>query len=195
MTPKHIYFGIALFAVILFGNSYFQSVRDTSKAEQVRADVKLQIDGIHSELKDEIAAIHKERDTVKTPTQVAQAIPKYQQGVNPIVIVPGGVPTNLSTVGGNIPSVSLPDAPSAIQGGLIIPRDEVPNYWKSVTQCAEDKLNLDACNKTVPLLTQRAEAAEKAMKGGGFFTRVKRNAKWTGIGIAIGAAGGYLATR
>lgn len=192
MNPKHIYIGLAVFAVVLVGNSYLGSVRDTAKAEQVKTDVQKQIADLRTDLKSTLDAIQKDREQVKTSAQVAQAVPRYTPDVRPILIVPNGVPTNTSDVGGNIPSVSLPDAPSSITAGsLIIPNEQVPAYWRSVTACAEDHANLGACQKELPLVQQERDAWKKAAKGS-FWHKTVTALKWTAVGIGIGAGVAYV---
>jgi hypothetical protein len=192
INRKDLYILAAVLALLLFGNSYLSSLRDSAKQEQLRADVKQQTDAINTKLEKTLSDIQRDKQTVKTSPQIAQAIPRYVEGVHPIVIVPGGVPTNTSTVGSNIPSISLPDAPSAISAGsLVIPSEQVPAYWKSVTTCAENSANLIACQGELPLQVKRAESAEKAMKGGSFWSKAKRSA----IYLGIGAAAGYVAAK
>jgi hypothetical protein len=189
VSRKDIYIGIAIFTLILFGNSYLSSLRDSAKQEQLRADVKQQVEGIQAKLEKSLESIARDKEQVKTSPQIAAAVPRYIEGVHPIVIVPGGVPTNTSTVGSNIPSISLPDAPSAISAGsLVIPSEQVPAYWKSVTSCAENSANLIACNGELPLQIKRAESAEKAMRDGSFWQRSKTKLIWLGIGLGAGYA-------
>lgn len=190
MNRRDLYIGLALFALILFGNSYISSIRDGAKQEQLKADVKSQIDGLNKTLDERLAAIRKDEQTVKTPAQVAQAVPRYQEGVHPILVIPGGVQTSEAHVPDNVATVSLQDAPSAIQSGsLVIPKDEVPAYWKSLIACAENSARLGACEQALPLQTKRAESAEKAMRGGSFWSRTKTKLIWLGIG----AGAGYVA--
>jgi hypothetical protein len=189
MIPrKDLYIIAAVFALLFFGNSYLSTLRDSAKQDQLKQDVKAQVETLKSDLASKLDAITKDKEQVKTPAQIAVTVPKYTPEVHPILVIPGGVPTEPS----NVPTVSLPDAPSAIQSGsLIIPRDEVPAYWKSVTSCAENSANLIACEGELPLQTKRAESAEKALKGGSFWSKVKRSAVYLGIG----AAAGYVAAK
>lgn len=47
----------------------------------------------------------------------------------------------------------------------------------------------------IAALTRERDAAITAAKGGSFWRRLRRNAKWFVIGAGVGAAGGYAATR
>jgi hypothetical protein len=173
-------------------HAYIGSERDITRAETVKADVQKQIADLRSDLKDTLSAIQKDREQVKTPAQVAQAVPRYTPDVRPILVIPNGVPTQPSSV----PTVTLADAPSQVKAGsLVIAAEQVPAYWASVTKCAEDSARLGVCEKQVPLITQRAEVAEKAMHGGGFWSRLKTASKYLAIGGAVGSRGRSCGTR
>lgn len=189
MNAKHIYIGLAIFSCILIGNSYMQSRIGQAKAEttsQMANELRTQW---QNDLKTALLSIKTDKETVKTPAQVAAAVPKYTPDVRPILIVPGGVPTESQNIGtsAQIPSISLPDAPSSILGGLVIPKEQIPAYWKSVTDCAEDKAKLQFCSKNTPILEQERDQWKKAAKGS-FWGRTKTALKWTAIGAGIGAA-------
>lgn len=187
ISRKDLYIGLLIFGCILIGNSYMQSRIDRTKAEttsQMASEMRQQW---QADLKTALAAIQKDRETVKTPAQIAVTVPKYTPDVKPLVIVTNPVPTNSQDVGEQIPSVSLPDAPSAIVGGLVIPKEQVPAYWNSVTNCAENNLKLGVCQKDLQQTTDERDQWKKAAKGS-FWSRTKTALKWTGIGIGIGAA-------
>jgi hypothetical protein len=195
MSIKHIYIAVGILAVALIGgmalHAYISSERDTAKAEQVKADVQKQIADLRGDLEDTLEAIKKDREQAKTPAQIAQAVPRYTPDIRPILVIPNGVPTQPSSV----PVVTLADAPSTLKpGSLVIAASDVPAYWQSVTDCAVDKATLLSCQKEVPLLTKRAEAAETAMKGGSRWNKFKAAGKYIGIGAIIGG-GAVLATR
>lgn len=192
ISRKEFYIALVVLLLVVIGlAAYMRSHDEVTRAEQVKSDVQKQIADLRSDLKDTLVAIQKDKEQVKTPAQIVQAVPRYTPDVRPILVIPNGVPTQPSSV----PTVSLADAPSTIKpGSLVIASSDVPAYWNSVTKCAEDSAKLAACDKQVPLLTQRAEAAEKAMHGGGFWNRLKSNGKWLAIGGALGA-GAVVATR
>lgn len=189
LSPKHLYvlIGIVALSIVigLVGSAYISSRDDATRQQQVKSDVKEQMDAMRAELKDALDAIKHDREQVRTPQQVVERLPQYVELPKPIYLQPAVTQTS------GMPNV-LPDAPSA--GALIIPKESVQAFWEHEATCKEDSLKLAECNKELPLITKRAEFAEKAMKGGGFFTQVKRNAKWFVIGGTIGA-GAVLATR
>ena len=190
MTPKHLYIGIALLAVVLVGNSYLSHMLANTRAEQKSQDVEASVKQLRLDLTQQLLLIAKDKQEVKTPAQIAVTVPKYTPDVKPLVIVTNPIPTGSQDVAGQIPSVSLPDAPSAIVGGLVIPKEQVPAYWKSVTTCAENTAKLGACEKQVPLVEAERDAWKKAAKGS-FWSRTKTAIKWTAIGIGVGAGIAY----
>jgi len=80
---------------------------------------------------------------------------------------------------------------------------------KAALGCAEDSARLTACQQDqadaatkeqayraqLKALTTERDTAIKAVKGGSFFMRLKREAKDVGIGVAVGVAIGYAAHR
>lgn len=69
-----------------------------------------------------------------------------------------------------------------------------------VQDCRACKVQLDAARADLSdeksksgALARERDAAVKAVKGGGFWTRLKRNAKWLAIGAVIGAAAAHAA--
>lgn len=189
---------VAAFVAAMLLHAYVSRATDLAKADQIKQDVQQQIGDLQKSLAASLAAIAKDKAEAKTPQQIAAMVPKYTPEVHPVVIVPGGAPLQSSEAQSPAvaPQIALPDAPSAIQAGsLVIPADQVPAYWRSVTACAEDRARLAACGKELPLATRRAESAEQALKGGSIWTRFKRNAKWFAIGAAAGVVAGAVAAR
>jgi hypothetical protein len=156
ITRKEIYALVLLLVAAIALPSYLGYVKDTAKAETTEQVIE-------RVLNQKLADIQKDREQVKTPSDVARVVPKYTPDVKPLLIVAAGPQTHDQTVSDTIPSVTLPDAPSAIVGGLVIPKEQVPAYWKSVTECAEDKVKLEACEP-------EKEAWKKAARMG-FWTR------------------------
>lgn len=177
--------GVILFLAIV-AHAYL-GTRDSgvSHAQLVKdiADVMKQID---DRTQSRLDKIEQDRKNVTTPQQIVQAIPRYTPDVRPILVIPNGVATQPS----NVPVMALSDAPSSVKAGdFIIPKEQVPAYWTSVTKCAEDSAKRDQCEQKLPLETKRANDAEKAMNGGGFFHRLKAGAKHSLCGAGAGSAG------
>lgn len=184
---KHIYIGVAILAVAIIGgmvlHAYIGSVVGGATQQQLKSDVSQRIDAMQAELKDALDAISKQKQDVKTPQEVVRYIPQYVNLPSPPIIQQGQGGENSK------PSEqhSLPDAPSSAQGVYFPPEDVKPLFDKLADGKACE-LKLGECQKEIPLLEQRASAAEKAMKGGGFWRRLKSNSKWFVIGGITGAA-------
>jgi hypothetical protein len=199
MTPvKHIYIvGLILAAAIVGGmflHAWMGAHDSKLIAEQFHKDMQQQLDAISKTFDQKMADIERDRKEVKTSGQVAQVIPKYQEGVHPILVITPGAQTESAEVLAHIPTVALPDAPSTVKAGsLIIDTADVPSYWKSVTTCAENSAALVKCQSELPLVTQDRDKWKTAANGGSFWTRLRANAKWMAIGAGVGAAAGYAA--
>lgn len=195
MSPKHIYAAVGILALALIGgmalHAYIGTLEGAARHDQLKQDIAEQVKGLEGRLESKLEAIKHDENTVKTPLQVAQAVPRYTPDVRPILIIPNGP----QTIPSSSPAIKLEDAPSKVkEGDFIIPREQVPAYWASVTKCAKDSAQLEACSGKLPLETKRANDAETQLKGGGFWRRLKSNGKWLAIGSALGA-GAVVATR
>jgi hypothetical protein len=155
----------------------------------------------------QIAALKRQ---VQTPQQILRDLPQYLPLPQPITLAPpasaatgqgtalpgdsgaGAAPGSASGTGAGADSSSAaaPAAPVAQ-----IPTADLKPLFDFVQDCRACKVQLDAAradlkdeqSKTAALSKER-DAAVKAVKGGGFWTRVKRNAKWLAIGAILGAA-------
>ncbi len=186
-SPKHIYIAVGAVVLALAGHAYVSSRGNTIRAQQVRDDVAQQITGLRTDLSTELAKIKADKKQVKTSAQIVQRLPQYIPLPKPIFLQPPEtVPTHPTH---SVLAGLLPDAPSASQGSaLVIPAESVTAFWEHETSCKEDALKLGECRQELPLIKKRAVAAEKAMKGGGFWTRLKANSKWLVFGAASGVA-------
>jgi hypothetical protein len=160
----------------------------------------------------EIAALKQQ---VQTPRQILRDLPQYLPLPQPITLAPpasaaagqgtalpgnsgasaGSAPGSASGAGADSSSAAAPVAPVAQ-----IPTADLKPLFDFVQDCRACKVQLDAARadlkdeqaKTAALSKER-DAAVKAVKGGGFWTRVKRNAKWLAIGAILGAAAAHAA--
>ena len=118
---------------------------------------------------------------VRTPTQAVQALPSVVDLPKPIYI---DIPKDKE-------GKPLPDAPSSV----VIPKESVVPLFQELAKCKQQATELDGCQATVADLKAKSatlqserDQAVAVVRGGTFWTRVKRNAKWLAIGAAIGAA-------
>jgi len=135
----------------------------------------------------QIEAMQKLASQIQTPAQIAKWLPQQLPGVpQPITItVPPATSQN-----------PQPDATASI------PQVDLPILRDAVEKCREDSLKLSTCrsdlasrdaqmkmaNAQIDQLKNEKSALQTELKGGTFFTRVKRAGKWLVIGAGIGAA-------
>ena len=123
---------------------------------------------------------------VQTPQQIARWAPQQVQVPQPInVNIPPATPQNPS-----------PDAVATI------PQVDLPAIREAIAGCKECKLKLETAQQDLAsqkeqlrlageqlsAVERERDAALKAAKGGGFWQRTGRAAKWFLIGAAAGAA-------
>jgi len=133
----------------------------------------------------QLAAMREAVAKVTTPQQIVQWIPQ-QPGFQALKLeLPPATPEN-------------PTPPAAVS----IPQAELPVLLDTIEKCIECDLKLraaeeDSISKAERLrlageqmlaVQRQRDAALRAARGGGFWMRVKRNAKWFGIGAAAGFA-------
>jgi hypothetical protein len=153
---------------------------------------------------------------VQTPAQILSSLPQYLPLPQPIEIAPPPTPayeqastttqplaaalaqldpqgTHSNRQGTAVPEKSasaLPEKPMAQ-----IPLEDLKPLYDFAQDCRSCQAQLSASQadlrdertKSAALATER-DAAVKAAKGGGFWSRLKRDAKWLAIGVGIGVA-------
>jgi hypothetical protein len=164
-----------------------------------------------------LAQITALKQQVQTPQQILRDLPQYLPLPQPITLAPpanapagqgtalpgnsgagsGAAPGSASGTGAGADSSSAaaPAAPVAQ-----IPTADLKPLFDFVQDCRACKVQLDAARADLKdeqaksaALSKERDAAVKAVKGGGFWTRVKRNAKWLAIGAILGAAAAHAA--
>ena len=150
--------------------------RDHEEADKARDDATAK----------QIEAMQKLAAQVQTPAQIAAWIPKQLAGPQPITI----------TVPPATPQDPHPDAIASI------PQASLPALRDSIEKCKEDSVRLQTCQQNlasrdaeIKLADAQIEQLKKQngdlkteLKGGTFWKRTKRAAKWLGIGVGLGAA-------
>lgn len=137
-------------------------------------------------LQSQIAAMQQTVARIRTPSQIAQWLPKQVQTPQPVTIdVPPGTNEN-----------PTPDATAQI------PQADLPALRDYAESCGECRTKLataqqDAASRSRQLqlageqlsaMQNERDAAVKAAKGGGFWRRLKSNAKWFAIGGGAAAS-------
>ena len=167
-------------------------------------------------LQQTLAQIADLKRRVQTPAQILSALPQYLPLPKPIEIAPPPTPaqeqastatqplagaaaqsdgqgTHSNRQGTALPEKSplaLPEKPMAQMplGDLKPLYDFVQDCRSCQAQLVASQADLrDERTKSAALATER-DAAVKAAKGGGFWSRLKRHAKWLAIGAGIGVA-------
>jgi hypothetical protein len=214
MTRKFYVVAVAAVALVLAGAFAFRSwleSRDDRTRMQATISAQQQLIAAadqreHQRAADlqatlsEIAALKRQ---VQTPQQIVRELPQYLPLPQPIELAP---PKSAAEGQGSAlpgkpgaPSSSTSDS-SAGAPVAQIPAADLKPLFDFVQDCRACKVQLDAARgdlhdeqaKSAALARER-DAAVKAVKGDGFWTRVKRNAKWLAIGVAIGAAAAHAA--
>lgn len=169
--------------------AYVAMKENVARADQVKQDVQDQIKTLQTELNKSLLQIQQDKRQVQTPQQIVVKIPEYIPNLPVQPILSDHSADTNKMVDGKDGKPSLPDAPSATkEGGIYFPAADVKPLFDHLVDCKANELKLGECQAEIPLLTKRAEAAEKAMKGGGFFKRLKSNGKWFLLGAAAGGA-------
>lgn len=177
---------VVLLGALIAGKTYVDQVRDQEYAKATIEAQKQIIDQVKGVIADRdaktaelVKTFQQMQQSVKTPTQVVQALPK-------VIDLPAPVRY----------ADALPNAPSAAKAGdLIIPQADAVPLFNRLAACKESEALLNSCTADKKDLGTQIAATEKqrdaavtAMKGGGFLVRLKRNAKYVAIGIGVGAA-------
>jgi hypothetical protein len=148
-------------------------------AIQQSADREKQRD---SHLSTALAAIAAQKKSVQTPQQAANAIPS--------VMPPLPLPISISIPDAQLSSKSATDLPATVT----IPQTDLKPLYDDLQDCRATALQSASLTKdladeksTAAALTTERDAAVAATHGGTFVVRLKREAKWLAIGIAVGA--------
>jgi hypothetical protein len=134
-----------------------------------------------SQLATTVGTLEKAKKAVQTPTQAISALPS---------VIPLPLPITLNAV----PPGLRPGDPRGLPSATIPAADLKPLYdygvackeaIATVSVCQADRTD-DAAKLTA--VTKERDAAIEAAKGGSKWQRIKRSAKYLGIGVGLGAA-------
>jgi hypothetical protein len=148
------------------------------------------------ELKSTLAEIAELKRRAQTPQQIVRELPQYLPLPQPIQLVPAAPTPQKGSEANSEQGSGLSQKPSVNDKLLAqFPAEDLKPLYDFVQDCRACQAQLTAAQndladeraKSAALARQR-DAAIKAAKGGGFWTRVKRNAKWLAIGVGIGYA-------
>jgi hypothetical protein len=194
--------GVIALAGIAFGHTiWLQEHDDRLKAQAEIAAAKKAFDQLAGDRRDheqadkarddasakQIDAMQKMASQIQTPAQLAAWIPKQIPGTpQPITItIPPATSQN-----------PKPDAIASIpQVDLPVLKDNIENCRENsvrLTTCQQDKASRDAqikmADAQIEALKNENSGLQTELKGGTFWTRTKRAAKWLIVGAGVGAA-------
>lgn len=194
-TTWHIVILVAaLVAVALLAEAWRSARRDSAQLKSTIASQNTAIQQAEArekqrdtQLSSALDAIAAQERAVQTPQQAAQAIPQ----VLPDLPLPVSV---------QIPSLSTAkpnDTPPAM---ISVPQSDLKPLYDELQDCRASADQVDTAKKDLTdeqarstALTQERDAAIAAAKGGSFWVRLRRGAKWFLIGAAAGAAAAAIA--
>ena len=194
-TTLHIVVLVAaLIAIALLGDAWKSARRDTDQLNTTLASQNAVIEQAQSREKQQdaqltaaLGAIAAQERAVRTPQQAAQAIPSLL----PSLPLPISIQTpNLSAAK---PGETLPSTITVTQADLMPLYDDLQNCRVNAIQIDTAKKDLADEQARSAALTRERDAAVTAAKGGTFWLRLRRGAKWFAIGVAAGAAAAAVA--
>jgi hypothetical protein len=185
--------GAALLAAALAANSWLAARRASSQLAVVLAAQNAQLaqasEREHqrdAQLASALAQIAEGKRHIQTPQQAAAAL----DSVLPPLPLPVAV---------RLPDLTAAPAPSEpAPAALSVPQADLKPFYDALADCRACALERDAVRrdladeqaKTKAVLRER-DAALATARGGAFWSRLRRAAKWFAIGAAVGAAASH----
>ena len=130
-----------------------------------------------------LGAIHAQKRSVQSPQQAARELPS----VLPPLPLPVSIREPVLS-----PLTPLASAPLA---SISVPQPDLVPLYNDLQDCRSTALESDAVKKDLAdekirseSLVRERDSAIAAARGGTFWLRLKRTAKWFAIGVAAGAA-------
>jgi hypothetical protein len=180
----------ALLALVLVGDAWRSAHRDSA---QLAATVAAQNNTIQqasdrekqrdAQLAAALAAIQAQKRSVHSPQQAARELPT--------VLPPLPLPISIRE-----PALSpLTPLASAPPASISVPQPDLEPLYNDLQDCRTAAIESDVLKKDLAdektrsaSLIRERDAAVAAARGGTFWLRLKRTAKWFAIGVAAGAA-------
>lgn len=193
--PRRAIFALAAVAVLIMSSLTILLVRSRRASQQASDDMAL-VFRAQAPILAEADKREHQRDTVlsKNLKQISRAKLSMKTSADVIKRLPAAfssLPEPVSV--SDAPLSSSPDAPEA-PTVITVPHADLQPLFDHLADCracqerlatAQQDLN-DERAKVSALMIER-DAAVKAARGGGFWSRLRSNAKWFAIGGAMGA--------
>jgi hypothetical protein len=184
----------SLIAVILLADAWRSARRDTAQLNTTLATQNAAIQQAESrekqrdaQLTSALDAIAAQKRTVQTAQQAAQAIPS----VLPALPLPVSI---------QIPNLSTVNPGETRPATITLPQADLKPLYDGLQDCRANEIQNDDAKKDLAdeqartaALTRERDSAIAAARGGTFWVRLKRGAKWFAIGAAAGAAAAAIA--
>jgi hypothetical protein len=156
-----------------------------ARAQEIVAEAK-QIQALNGEIADANSAAAEVKEETRTPADIVKKLPLY---------LPLPKPIELSYVCDDVASGSCEPPHSAEpEAPIVIPPKDLPPLFQFSVDChtcevamAKQKQAIMLLGQEVDALKAERNAAVKASKGGGFWSKLKENAHWFAIGGAAAA--------
>ena len=185
----------ALIAVVLLAFAWRSARSDTAQLNSTLASQNTVIQQAQereqqrdAQLSTALAAIAAQKNAVQTPKQAAQAIPS---------VLPQ-LPLPISIQLPNLSTAKPGDTPPPAT--ITMPQADLKPLYDDLQDCRAGADQLDTTKKDLTdeqartaALTGERDAALTASRGGTFWVRLRRGAKWFAIGAAAGAAAAAIA--
>lgn len=199
-TKIEIALGLLLAAVAAFAFYSWLEAHDDRVKMQATVDAQAKVIGQQRQDAAALAAAENRRDAalstqlaamrqaaakLRTPQQIAAWIPSQLKIPAPIAItVPPATKTDPAPAAtASIPQVDLP----ALRDSLESCRECEARLGVEQQDIASRDAQLKIAGEQLSAIERERDAAMQAAKGGGFWMRLKRNAKWFAIGAGLGA--------
>lgn len=184
---------VALLGILVVAGALVEAKHDAAK---LKATLAAQQVVVVNDAKKEVARDDQAKAVVQTMETARKAVQTPSQAIKAIpAVIPLPVPIALEPMAPGAKSgasAALPDA--------VIPQQDLKPLYDFGVACQECQVKLtaavadkaDAAN-ALAAMTKERDAAVTVAKGGSKWQHIKRAAKWTAIGLGIGAAGSAVA--
>ena len=193
-TLQIVILSAALIAATLLADAWRSARRDASQLNITLASQNAAIEQAETREKQRdaqltaaLAGIAAQKRAVQTPQQAAKAIPD--------VLPPLPLPIEI-----RIPDLSTMKPGETPPATITVPQADLKPLYDDLQDYRANAIQIDAVKKDLAdeqarttALTQERDSAVTAAKGGTFWVRLKRGAKWFAIGAAAGAAAAAMA--
>lgn len=189
--------GLLVLMGLLAWRAERERLQDQAELKVTLSTLGTQISQRNQQAAADVQAVDRQVQQAKTPDQQAAliaAIAGLKQAPTIVTVPAAPAPTSFlppSSEGAKQEMKPLADAPQPVTaqpGDMVIPKADVPQLVSYTADCKKEGIDLASCQADLADTSKERDVAVKAAHGGSWFTRLKRDSKWLGIGLAIGGA-------